>query len=259
MKLAKLLFCTITTCLALSSCKTKKIDEDLIVPAPELYNDGLVLLEKQKYLKAAEEFSRIFYQDPGNKMTPQAELMQAYSLFLACQYEEAVDVLDTFIKLHPMHEDIAYAYYLKALSYYMQISNVQLDQSRTFLAKESFEDVIKLFPKTKYSIDASLKIDLVNDHLAGKEMDVGRYYLSRNNPIAAINRFQLIVDNYQTTSHIPEALYRLVESYLMLGLNIEAKKYAAVLGHNYPNSNWYKYCQPFINNFPKGPNKTPSQ
>ncbi|MFP3017976.1 MAG: outer membrane protein assembly factor BamD, partial [Candidatus Tisiphia sp.] len=109
--------------------------------------------------------------------------------------------------------------------------------------------------KTKYSIDASLKIDLVNDHLAGKEMDVGRYYLSKNNPIAAINRFQLIVDNYQTTSHVPEALYCLVESYLMLGLNVEAKKYAAVLGHNYPNSNWYQYCQPFINNFLNGPSQ----
>ncbi|WP_425363983.1 outer membrane protein assembly factor BamD [Candidatus Tisiphia endosymbiont of Hybos culiciformis] len=248
MKLAKLLFYTITTCLVLSGCKTKNTDEDLIAPAPELYNSGLILLEKQKYLKAAEEFSRIFYQDPGNKMTPQAELMQSYSLFLAGQYEETVDVLDTFITLHPMHEDIAYAYYLKALSYYMQISNVQLDQSRTFLAKKSFEDVIKLFPKTKYSIDAALKIDLVNDHLAGKEMDVGRYYLRRNNPIAAINRFQLIVDNYQTTSHIPEALYRLVESYLMLGLNNEAKKYAAVLGHNYPNSMWYKYCYSLIKN-----------
>jgi outer membrane protein assembly factor BamD len=248
MKLAKLLFYTITTCSVLSSCANKKMDEDLIVPAPELYNNGLVLLEKQKYSKAAEEFSRIFYQDPGNKMTPQAELMQSYSLFLAGQYEEAIDVLDSFIKLHPMHEDIAYAYYLKALSYYMQISNVQLDQSRTFLAKKSFEDVTTLFPKTKYSIDAALKIDLVNDHLAGKEMDVGRYYLRQNNPIAAINRFQLIVDNYQTTSHIPEALYRLVESYLMLGLSDEAKKYAAVLGHNYPDSTWYKYCYSLINN-----------
>ncbi|MDN3030268.1 MAG: outer membrane protein assembly factor BamD [Candidatus Tisiphia sp.] len=248
MKLAKLLFYTITTCLILSGCKTKKTDEDLIVPAPELYNDGLILLEKQQYLKATEEFSRIFYQDPGNKMTPQAELMQSYSLFLGGQYEEAVDVLDSFIKLHPMHEDIAYAYYLKALSYYMQISNVQLDQSRTFLAKKSFEDVIRLFPKTKYSIDADLKIDLVNDHLAGKEMDVGRYYLMQNNPIAAINRFQIIVDDYQTTSHIPEALYRLVESYLMLGLSNEAKKYAAVLGHNYPDSTWYKYCYSLINN-----------
>jgi len=248
MKLAKLLFYTITTCLILSGCKTKKTDEDLIVPAPELYNDGLILLEKQQYLKAAEEFSRIFYQDPGNKMTPQAELMQSYSLFLACQYEEAIDVLDSFINLHPMHEDIAFAYYLKALSYYMQISNVQLDQSRTFLAKKSFEDVTTLFPKTNYSIDAALNIDLVNDHLAGKEMDVGRYYLMQNNPIAAINRFQIIVDDYQTTSHIPEALYRLVESYLMLGISNEAKNYAAVLGHNYPDSTWYKYCYSLINN-----------
>ncbi|WP_375326584.1 outer membrane protein assembly factor BamD [Candidatus Tisiphia endosymbiont of Nemotelus uliginosus] len=241
MKLITLLFYIITASLVLSSCKTKKVDEDLIVPVNELYDEGIVLLEKQKYLKAAEQFSRIFYQDPGNIAAPQAELMQSYSLFLAGQYEEAVDVLTTFIKLHPLHSDISYAYYLKALSYYMQISDTQLDQSRTLLAKESFEEVITLFPNTRYSIDSSLKIDLVNDHLAGKEMDLGRYYLQKKNPIAAINRFQLVVDNYQTTSHISEALYRLVEGYLMLGLSEEAQKYASVLGYNYPNSTWYRY------------------
>lgn len=246
MKFRKLLS-LITISLVISSCKTKKTDEDLLTPANELYNKGIELLQKQKYSKAADEFSNIFYQDPGNKLTPQAELMQSYSLFLAGQYDEAVDVLDMFIKLHPSNEDIAYAYYLKALSYYMEISNIQLDQSRTVMAKESFEDVIKLFPNTRYAIDSSLKIDLVNDHLAGKEMDLGRYYLKRKNPIAAINRFQLVIDNYQTTSHTPEALYRLTESYLMLGLNDEAKKYGAVLGHNYPNSNWYKYCHSLIN------------
>ncbi|KAJ6644990.1 DNA repair protein RecN [Pseudolycoriella hygida] len=166
MKLTKLLFYIITASLILSSCKSKKVDEDLIVPINELYGEGVALLEKRKYSKAAEQFSRIFYQDPGNKATPQAELMQSYSLFLAGQYEEAVDVLGTFIQLHPMHEDIAYAYYLKALCYYMQISSPQLDQSRTLLAKESFEDVINLFPSTRYATDSSLKIDLVNDHLA---------------------------------------------------------------------------------------------
>ncbi len=242
MKLTKLLFYTIITCLILSNCKTRKIDEDIIISSHKLYNDGLVLLKKQKYLKAADQFSRIFYQDPSDEMTPQAELMQAYSLHLAAQYEESISVLNTFIKLHPMHKNIAYAYYLKALSYYMQVSNIQLDQSRTFLAKESFEDVIRLFPKSNYSIDAPLKINLINDYLAAKEMDVGRYYLNKNNPIAAINRFQPIINNYQTTSHISEALYRLVESYLMLGLVVEAKKHAAILGHNYPDSYWYKCC-----------------
>lgn len=252
MKLTKLLFYIIIAGVTLTSCKTKKVDEDQLVPVNELYGSGVGLLEKQKYSQAAEEFSRIFYQDPGNQATPQAELMQAYSLFLAGQYDEAVDVLTIFTKLHPMHADISYAYYLKALSYYMQISNTQLDQSRTLLAKDSFEEVTRLFPNTRYAVDAALKIDLVNDHLAGKEMDLGRYYLRRNNPIAAINRFQVVVDNYQTTTHIAEALYRLVEGYLMLGLEEDAKKVAAVLGHNYPDTKWYRYANTLLNSSLKG-------
>lgn len=247
----KLFFYIIILGFAISGCQSKKSDDDTIVPSAQLYNDGLSLLEKQKYDKAAEQFSRIFYQNPGDPITPQAELMQSYSLFLAGKYEEAIDVLETFIKLHPANEDIQYAYYLRALSYYMQISNVQLDQSRTVLTKMSFEEVMTLFPRTKYAIDAALKIDLVNDHLAGKEMYIGRYYLKKNNPIAAINRFRIVVDNYQTTSHTPEALYRLVESYLMLGLADEAKKYAAVLGHNYPDSTWYKHAHSLIGNYKK--------
>ncbi|WP_341789938.1 outer membrane protein assembly factor BamD [Rickettsia endosymbiont of Polydrusus tereticollis] len=246
MKLIKLLSILFIIGFSLSGCKSKKTDNDVVTPVEELYNGGVALLQEQKYLKASEEFGKVFYQHPGNEFTPRAELMQAYSLFLASQYDEAIDVLDVFITLHPANEDIAYAYYLKALSYYMLISNVSLDQSRTFLAKKSFEDVILKFPKTKYAIDASLKIDLVNDHLAGKEIAVGRYYLNEKNPIAAINRFQQVVDNYQTTSHTAEALYRLVESYIMLGLPDEAKKYASVLGYNYPNSQWYSYAYKLI-------------
>jgi outer membrane protein assembly factor BamD len=246
MKLTKLFSVLLAIGFFLTGCKSKKTDNDAVTPISELYNSGVALLQKQKYLKASDEFGKVFYQHPGNEFTPQAELMQAYSLFLASQYDEAVDVLDVFITLHPAHEDIAYAYYLKALSYYMLISNVSLDQSRTFLAKKSFEEVISKFPKTKYAIDASLKIDLVNDHLAGKEIAVGRYYLNEKNPIAAINRFQQVVDNYQTTSHTAEALYRLVEGYIMLGLPSEAKKYASVLGYNYPNSSWYSYAYKLV-------------
>lgn len=232
--------------LLLVSCKSNKKDDDLIVPVTTLYNDGIILLEKNKYADAAKEFGKIFLQHPGNSITPQAELMHAYSLFLATEYEEVVDVLDIFIKLHPMNTDVAYAYYLKGLASYMQISNVQLDQSRTRLAKESFEDVIQRFPGTKYATDAALKIDLVNDHLAGKEMDIGRYYLRIKNPIAAILRFQMVIEHYQTTSHTPEALYRLVLGYQSLGLNDDAKRYASVLGHNYPASQWYKYAYALV-------------
>jgi len=246
MKLAKLLSVLVIVGLTLGGCKSKKSSDDIVTPISNLYGEGTGLLEKKKYKKAAEEFGKIFYQHPGNEFTPQAELMQAYSLFLASQYEEAIDVLDVFINLHPANEDIAYAYYLKALSYYMMISDVNHDQSRTFLAKESFEEVITKFPNTKYAIDSSLKIDLVNDHLAGKELTIGRFYLKKKNPVAAINRFEQVIENYQTTSHSIEALYRLTESYMMLGLPDEAKKYASVLGHNYPNSQWYSYAYKLV-------------
>lgn len=243
MKLEKLLpvgFFTVMA-LLLSGCKSKKEDET-VFPAVELYQNGLAKLEQHQYSEAAKEFGKVFFQHPGNDITPQAELMQAYALYLSDQYDEAIDVLDTFTKLHPMNVDIAYAYYLKALCHYTQISDVHLDQSRTALAKEGFEEVIGRFPGSKYAIDSALKIDLVNDHLAGKEMEIGRYYTHKKNPIAAISRFQSVVDNYQTTSHVPEALYRLVESYTVLGLKSDARKYAAVLGHNYPDSKWYQYA-----------------
>ncbi len=228
---------------ALTACKTKFIDDEAITPALELYNGGVEKLEAGSYQKAALEFERVFFQHPGNSLTPKAELMQAYSLYLDSEYDEVVDVLDVFIKLHPRHEDIAYAYYLKALANYTQISNVKLDQSRTRYAKVGLNEVMTRFPGSKYAIDAALKIDLVNDHLAGKEMLVGRYYLKKNNPIAAITRFQVVVDEYDTTTHIVEALHRLVETNLMLGLRGEAEKYASVLKHNYPDSPWYQYSQ----------------
>ena len=228
---------------ALTACKTKLIDDESITPAAELYNAGVEKLEAGNYQKAALEFEKVFFQHPGNSLTPRAELMQAYSLYLDSEYDEAVDVLDVFIKLHPRHEGIAYAYYLKALANYTQISNVKLDQSRTRYAKAGLNEVMTRFPGSKYAIDAALKIDLVNDHLAGKEMLVGRYYLKKNNPIAAITRFQVVVDEYDTTTHVVEALHRLVETNLMLGLRGEAEKYANVLKHNYSDSQWYQYSQ----------------
>lgn len=224
-----------------SSCKSK-ISDEKVIPESELYSRGLKFLDQKKYDKASEEFEKIFFQHPGKEITAQAELMQAYSLYLNGKYDEATDILDVFIKLHPRHSDIAYAYYLKALSNYNQIADVELDLSRATNAKKSFEDVIKLFPDTKYATDASLKLDLINDTLAAKSILIGRYYLKRSNPIAAIPRFQSVIrGDFQTTAHAPEALYRLVEANLMLGLQDEAQKYAAILGHNYPQSDWYKY------------------
>lgn len=226
--------------LCLSSCMNKKFNENNIAPARVIYNSGRELLEIGKYKQASEEFEKVYFQHPGSNVTPYAEIMEAYSLYLAAKYEDASDVLENFIRLHPMHEDIAYAYYLRGLCEYMQINRAELDQSPTEKAKNVFQEVIKRFPNTKYALDASLKIDLVYDHLAGSEMDVGRYYLAQNNPVSAIPRFQKVIKEYETTSHLPEALYRMVESYMMLSLKDEAKKYGSVLGHNYNESKWYK-------------------
>lgn len=224
----------------LSSCQHKAINDEAIQPARLLYAQGQELLEAGKYKKASETFEKVYFQHPGSNLTPYAELMEAYSLFLGTQYEEASDVLENFIKIHPLHVDIAYAHYLKGLSEYMQISRAQLDQTATENAEKAFKELIQKFPDTKYAMDASLKIDLVHDHLAGSEMDVGRYYLHVNNPISAIARFQNVIQNYGTTEHVPEALYRMVESYLMLSLKEEATKYGSVLGHNYNDSKWYE-------------------
>lgn len=247
-----LLLCSSLTLLA--SCKTKPEDET-ITPVDKLYYDGYQLLEQKKFKKASEEFQKIYFQHPGNELTPEAEIMEAYSLFLAHEYDEAVDVLDIFIKLHPLHRDIDYVYYLKALSYYMQISDDAHDQSRTQNAKLAFEDVITRFPNSRYAGDAALKMNLANDHLAGAEMHAGRFYLVRNNPIAASGRFETVIRDYQTTSHTPEALYRMVEVYMMLGVKDEAQKYAAVLGANYLDSHWYKEAYKLIKNEKKSRKK----
>lgn len=229
----------------LVACKTTK-EDDTIIPENTLYQTATDLLHKNKYKEAAAEYAKIYFQHPGSDLTPQAEIMEAYSFYLATEYEEAIDVLDTFMNLHPMHEDIAYVYYLKAMCYYMQLSDAEHDQGKTESAKVAFQDVINRFPDTKYAVDASLKMDLIKDHLAGSEMNIGRFYLSKQNPIAAIKRFQNVVQNYQTTSHAPESLYRMVECYMMLGLKDEAKKYAAVLGHNYPSSDWYAHAHKLV-------------
>jgi outer membrane protein assembly factor BamD len=166
--------------------------------------------------------------------------MQVYALYEDGKYNDAVIAADRFIQLHPGSRDVAYAYYLKAICYYMQIVDVGRDQKLTELALKALDDVVRRFPESKYARDAKLKLDFTRDHLAGKEMEIGRYYLKRQEYLAAMNRFKRVVDNYQTTTHIPEALERLVECDLALGLVNEAKANAAVLGYNYPGSHWYR-------------------
>ena len=166
--------------------------------------------------------------------------MAAFAYYQSNKYDDAIIALDRFIQLHPGHRDIPYAYYLKALCYYEQISDVGRDQRITQQALDALAEVVKRFPESPYARDARLKVELAIDHLAGKEMAVGRYYQANQQYVGAINRYRVVIERYQTTTHVPEALHRLVESYLSLGVKSEAQEAAAVLGYNFPGSDWYQ-------------------
>lgn len=224
--------------LTLAACAAPK-DEYVEQPVETLYNKAMDLLEAGAYLPAAQAFDEVERQHPYSVWATRAQIMAAYANYQANHYDEAILAAKRFIELHPGNRDVAYAYYLVALSYYEQISDVGRDQKMTELALQSLEDVVRRFPNTKYARDAKLKIDLTRDHLAGKEMAIGRFYLKRGDYIAAINRFRTVVEKYQTTTHVPEALHRLTEAYLALGVVKEAQTAAAVLGYNYPGSEWY--------------------
>ncbi len=208
-------------------------------PVEELYNTAVDLMQQQEYTKAALAFDEVERQHPYSVWATKAQLMAAYSQYQKNGYDDAIIALDRFIQLHPSHVDVPYAYYLKALCYYEQISDVGRDQKMTDLAAKSLQDLMTRFPSSKYARDAMLKLDLTRDHLAGKEMEIGRYYQAQKQYLAAINRFKLVIDNFQTTTHVPEALHRLTEAYEALGLVDEARKTAAILGHNFPGSEWY--------------------
>lgn len=236
--------------LALSACGDSKLEEDALIaenkPIDELYDKAFTTFSKRSYKKAIEEFEEVERQHPTSEWAAQAQIMAAYSAYKAGQFDEAIVILDRFVKLHPTHKSTAYAYYLMALCDYIQISDVGRDQKKSEDALVALNNVISRYPDSDYARDARLKIDLVNDHLAGKEMEIGRYYQRQLAYAAAINRFQTVINKYQTTSHAPEALHRLVECYLRLGAVDEAKKYAAVLGYNYPGSDWYRYSYEMI-------------
>ena len=205
----------------------------------DLYNAGMDALLIKEYPTAAALFDEVERQHPYSVWATKSQLMAAYAHYQDNRYDDAVIALDRFIQLHPGSADVAYAYYLKALCFYEQISGVGRDQQMTALALGALLDVVRRFPNSTYARDATLKIDLTKDHLAGKHMMVGRYYLRQGHYLAAINRFRAVVDDFQTTSHVPEALHRLAEAYTALGLTKEARKVAAVLGHNFPDSEWY--------------------
>lgn len=230
----------------LFSCAKKKKEDEKILAAEVMYNQSMDNLQGKKYKKAIEGFEDLERTYPYSKWAIKAQIMSAYTSFKNEQYTDAIVTLDKFISLHPGNRDIEYAYYLKAICYYEQISDIQREQSYTILARDALKEVIARFPNSNYARDAQGKLDLVMDNLAGKEVEVGRFYLKNKKYIAAINRFKEVVEHYQTTSYTPEALHRLVEANTALGLKDQAYKYASVLGYNYPGSKWYAYSYKLI-------------
>ena len=227
--------------LALGACGGKKDDELYLErPVEPLYNEAMDSLGRKNYRQAARLFDEVERQHPYSVWATRAQIMAAYSHYQVNEYDDAILAAQRFLQLHPGNKDAPYAYYLIATSYYEQITDVGRDQRTTEDALKALEELVRRYPESPYARDARLKIDLTRDHLAGKEMAVGRYYLKQEQYVAAINRFRTVVEKYQTTSHVAEALHRLVEAYLSLGVASEAKAAAAVLGHNYPGSDWYQ-------------------
>lgn len=239
------------SCLVLASCALHKkgdVKAGTIEKAEEVYNQAMQDMDQEHYTSAIKNFEKIEREYPFAKWAVRAQLMTAYAYYEQGKYDDAVLAVERFVKMHPGNAQVAYAYYLRALSYYEQIADIRRDQGMTLMARGAIQEVIARFPETDYAKDMKLKLDLVQDHLAGKELEIGRYYLNQGNVTAAINRFRVVIDDYQTTNHVPEALYRLTESYVRLGVIPEAQKYAAVLGYNYPSSKWYKYSYKLLKN-----------
>lgn len=232
----------LAVCLSVASCSStdKKKPEIETASVEVLYDRADKAMNAGSYEQATKFFEEVERQHPYSEFSTRAQLMSAYASYLGQRYNESLSALDRYIHLHPGAGDIDYAYYLKALCYYEQISDVRRDQEMTTNAVRALGALMTRFPESEYARDATLKRDLTMDHLAGKEMEIGRYYLNRGYTNAAINRFRSVIANFQTTSHVPEALHRLVEAYMTLGLKGEAYQVAAVLGHNYPGSKWYE-------------------
>ncbi|MBW4089832.1 MAG: outer membrane protein assembly factor BamD [Proteobacteria bacterium] len=236
--------CCAAFLLLLSGCggsDTPKAGAPGIPPAPVdvLYNHGIDALNAQRYQTAGDQFTSVEENYPYSEWATKAQLMLGYSQYLQQNYTGALDTIDRYIELHPASRDIAYAYYLRALCYYEQIEDVERDQDNTLKAIAALRQVVDRFPGTAYARDARLKIDLARDHLAGHELAIGLFYEHQHLYEAAIGRYQRVVEDFQTTNHVAEALHRLVEVYLRLGMRAQALRSAAVLGYNYPGSSWY--------------------
>lgn len=219
------------------------------LPVEQLYIEAQKYSDAGQYRIAAVAFDEVERQHPYSVWARRAQLMSAYSFYMANDYDEAILATERYLSLHPGNKDAVYAQYLRGLCYYEQIADVRRDQNNTELALAAFEEIVRRYPESKYAKDARVKIELTRDHLAGKEMEVGRYYQRTGEFFAAIGRFNNVVKNYETTSHTPEALHRITEAYLAMGIVIEAKKSAAYLAYNYPDSEWNRYSTELINKY----------
>lgn len=229
----------LTTVLGLTACASDPEKKEIVGEVELLYNQGMDHLEEGFYSGAINAFEELERQHPYSGWATRAQMMVVFALYTAERYDEAVPAADRFIASHPGHKDLPYLLYLKGMSHYNRISDVRRDQQFTEEALKAFNELTARYPDSEYTKDAKLKITLCRDHLAGKEMMVGRYYLQHERYLAAINRFRTVIENYERTTQTPEALYRIAESYLALGVEDEATQSAAVLGHNYPGSKWY--------------------
>ena len=226
-----------------TSLKEKSLDLQMI----EAYKEGLKSLKEGDVLFAAKKFNEAEILYPQSIWAPRSALMAAYSYYIQNYYTDSVAELERFIKVYPNHKNLDYAYFLLATSYYEQIIDEKKDLQSVIKAKENYTIVLEKFPNTDYAIDASFKLDLINDILASKEMYIGRYYLEKKKWISAINRFRNVIDYYQTTIYVEEALHRLVETYYLIGLKQEAEKYANLLGYNFQSSEWYEMTYSLFN------------
>lgn len=230
----------------LTACSTfglgKKAEELAYIerPAELIYNQAFERVDREDWARAKLFFQEVERQHPFSKWARRALLMSSYVDYRDAKYAESIATAQRFISLHPGSESTPYAYYLIAINHYDQIFDVGRDQATTVAAEAALQQVVRRYPESDYARDARLKLDLTHDHLAGKEMSVGRFYQKQNQQLAAIGRFKSVVRDYETTSHVEEAMHRLVESYVTLGVVGEAKKVGAVLGYNYPNGEWYE-------------------
>jgi outer membrane protein assembly factor BamD len=218
-------------------------------PVALLYGRGARLIDQRRWEEALRAFEEVERQHPYSSWARRAMLMEAYANYQSNKYDEAIEDAQRFVALHPGNESAPYAYYLIAVCHFERILDVGRDQGTTDRALIALRDVVRRYPDSDYARDARLKIDMVYDQLAGKDMEIGRFYLTRDQHLAAINRFRNVIENenYQRTSHVPEALHRLVESYLSVGMIEEAQRMAAILGHNFPGNEWYQRSYALMN------------